>query len=68
MAGGLLIRELRREDAPAVAAVNLEINPHQLETPERVWFWASRGLEREQWRQWVAEVDGEIVGTAWANF
>ncbi len=68
MAGGLLIRELRREDAPAVAAVNLEINPHQLETPERVWFWASRGLEREQWQQWVAKVDGEIVGTAWANF
>jgi mycothiol synthase len=63
-----VIRDLRREDAPAVAALNLEINPNQLETAERVWFWASRGLEREQWRQWVAEVDGRIVGSAWANF
>jgi mycothiol synthase len=68
MAGGLLIRELRREDARAVAALHLEVNPHQLETPERVWYWASRGLEREQWSQWVAELDGEIVGSAWANF
>ncbi len=68
MAGGLLIRDLRREDAPAVAALHLAVNPDQLETPERVWYWASRGLEREQWRQWVAEADGEIVGSAWANF
>jgi mycothiol synthase len=63
-----MIRELHREDAPAVAALHLEINPHYFETPERVWFWASRGLEREQWQQWVAEVDGRIVGSAWANF
>ena len=68
MAGGLLIRELRREDAEAVAALHLAVNPHQLETAERVWFWASRGLEREQWGQWVAEEDGEIVGSAWAAF
>ena len=68
MAGDAVIRELRREDAPAVAALHLEVNPHQLETAERVWFWASRGLEREQWRQWVAKVDGRIVGSAWANF
>src|SRR5205823_5808676 len=26
------------------------------------------GLEREQWRQWVAEADEEIVGSAWAGF
>lgn len=68
MAGGVLIRELRREDAPAVAALHLAVHPDQLETPERVWYWASRGLEREQWRQWVAEAEGEIVGSAWANF
>ena len=68
MAGDAVIRGLRREDAPAVAALHLAVNPHQLETPERVWFWASRGLEREQWRQWVAEADGQIVGSAWANF
>jgi GNAT superfamily N-acetyltransferase len=68
VAGGAVIRELRREDAPAVAALHLAVNPHQLETPERVWHWASRGLEREHWRQWVAEGDGEIVGSAWAAF
>jgi len=68
MAGSAVIRELREEDTPAVAALHLAVNPHQLETPERVWFWASRGLEREQWRQWVAEAGGQIVGSAWANF
>jgi len=68
VAGGLLIRELRREDAEAVAALHLAVLPDQLETAERVWFWASRGLEREQWGQWVAEEDGEIVGSAWAAF
>ena len=68
MAGGAVIRELRRHDAAAVASLHLAVNPHQLETPERVWFWASRGIEREQWRQWVAEEDGEIVGSAWAGF
>lgn len=68
MAGSVVIRELRREDSPAVAALHLAVNPHQLETPERVWFWASRGIEREQWRHWVAENGGEIVGSAWAAF
>ena len=68
MAGDIVIRDLRREDAPAVAALHLAVNPDQLETPERVWYWNSRGLEREQWHQWVAEASGEIVGSAWANF
>jgi GNAT superfamily N-acetyltransferase len=68
VAGGAVIRELRRDDAPAVAALHLAVNPHQLETPERVWHWASRGIEREQWQQWVAEENGEIVGSAWAGF
>jgi GNAT superfamily N-acetyltransferase len=68
MGRGAVIRELRREDCSAVAALHLAVNPHQLETPERVWYWASRGLEREQWRQWVAEEEGEIVGSAWAGF
>jgi mycothiol synthase len=62
-----VIRELRREDAPAVAALHLAVNPHQLETPERVWFWATRGIEREQWQQWIAEEGDEIVGSAWAG-
>jgi GNAT superfamily N-acetyltransferase len=68
VAGDAVIRELRREDCPAVAALHLRVNPHQLETPERIWFWATRGMEREQWRHWVAETNGEIVGSAWAAF
>jgi len=68
VAGDAVIRELRREDCPAVAALHLTVNPHQLETPERVWFWANRGIEREQWQHWVAETNGEIVGSAWAAF
>ena len=68
MAGNAVIRELRREDCSAVADLHLRVNPHQLETSERVWFWATRGIEREQWRHWVAETNGEIVGSAWAAF
>jgi len=63
-----VIRELRREDAPAVARLELAINPHQVLTPELVWHKATRPIEREQRRSWVAEVDGGIAGFAWANF
>ena len=63
-----MIRELRREDAPAVARLELANNPHQVLTPELVWHKATRPIEREQRRSWVAEVDGGIVGFAWANF
>jgi GNAT superfamily N-acetyltransferase len=68
MAGDALIRELRREDAAAVARLRLILNPHQIETPETVWHRASRAIERERRRDWVAEVDGEVVGHAQAGF
>jgi GNAT superfamily N-acetyltransferase len=68
MGRGAVIRELRREDAPAVARLELAINPHQVLTPEVVWHTATRPIEREQRRSWVAEVDGELTGFAWANF
>jgi GNAT superfamily N-acetyltransferase len=63
-----VIRELRREDAPAVARLGLEIVPHQVLTPELVWQRVSRTIEREQPRAWVAEADGEVVGYAQAGF
>lgn len=63
-----MIRELRREDARAVAALELAINPHQVLTPEVAWHLATRPIEREQRRSWVAEESGEVVGFAWANF
>jgi GNAT superfamily N-acetyltransferase len=68
MGSGAVIRELRREDAPAVARLELAINPHQVLTPEVVWHTATRPIEREQRRSWVAEVEGQVAGFAWANF
>jgi GNAT superfamily N-acetyltransferase len=64
----VLIRELRREDAPAVARLELAINPHQVATPEVVWHQATRAIDREQRRSWVAALDGVVAGFAWANF
>lgn len=63
-----MIRELRREDAAAVARLELSIVPDQVLTPELVWQRASRTIEREQLRTWVAELDGEVVGYAHASF
>ena len=68
MGRGGVIRELRLADTPAVARLELAINPHQVLTPEVVWHLATRPIEREQRRSWVAELDGELVGFAWANF
>jgi GNAT superfamily N-acetyltransferase len=68
VAGGALIRELRQEDAEAVARLEVEVNPHQVVTPELVWHRASRGIEREQRREWVAEAGSEILGCAFAGF
>lgn len=63
-----MIRELREEDAAAVAALRVAVNPHQVETAATVRHWGSRGIEREQWWDWVAELDGQIVASAFANF
>ena len=60
--------QLRLEDTPAVARLELTINPHQVLTPEVVWHPAIRPIEREQRCSWVTELDGELVGFAWANF
>jgi GNAT superfamily N-acetyltransferase len=68
MGGGVLIRELREDDAAAVARLELAIAPHYVITPELVWRRASRTIEREQLRTWVAEEDGEVVACAHASF
>jgi GNAT superfamily N-acetyltransferase len=68
MAGRAVIRDLREEDAAAAARLQIEVNPHRVVTPELVWHRASRGIEREQRREWVAEVGGEIRGCAFAGF
>ena len=67
VAGDFVIRELGREDAPAVARLELELVPDQVLTPELVWQRASRRIEREQLRTWVAELDGEMVAFAHAS-
>lgn len=68
MAGGAVIRELRQEDAAAVARLELALVPDQVLTPELVWQRASRTIERERLRTWVAALDGEIAGYAHASF
>jgi len=68
VAGDPVIQELREEDAAAVARLELAVNPHQVATAASVWQRASRRIEREQRREWVAELDGEIVGSAYAGF
>jgi GNAT superfamily N-acetyltransferase len=68
MAGGRVIRELREGDAAAVARLQLAVNPYQIVTPEAIWYRASRGIERELRREWVAEVGDRIVGSAQAGF
>lgn len=68
MAGGAVIRELREEDAAAVARLLIAVNPHQLATRRGVWYRATRAIERERRCDWLADVDGEIVGHAHAEF
>jgi GNAT superfamily N-acetyltransferase len=68
MAGGAVIRELREEDAAAAARLQVQINPHRVVTSELVLHRASRGIAREQRREWVAEVGDEIAGCAFAGF
>ena len=68
MAGGAVIRELREEDAAGVARLELALTPDQVLTPELVWQRASRTIEREQVRTWVAELDGEVIAFAHASF
>lgn len=68
MAGDFVIRGLRREDAPAVARLDLELVPDQVLTPELVWQRASRTIEREHLRVWVAELDGAVVAYAHSSF
>ena len=68
MAGDVLIRGLQENDAGAVARVRIAVNPHQIETAETVWYCATRTIERERRREWVAEIGGEVIGHASAGF
>jgi GNAT superfamily N-acetyltransferase len=63
-----VIRELRREDAVAVARLAVVLNPHVVVTPEVVWARATRGIERERLRSWVVEDGDEVAATATAGF
>lgn len=63
-----MIRELREADAAAVARLQIAVNPHQVVTPRAIRHLATRKNERKRQRDWVAEVDGEIVGYAQAEW
>ena len=62
-----VIRELRREDAEPVARLAVVVNPHRIETADLTWQRASTAPQRTHRRDWVAELDGEIVGHAYAG-
>ena len=52
-----MIRELRREDAEAVAQLALTANPHRIETAELIWQRASTAPQEAHRRDWVAGGD-----------
>src|SRR4026207_1826344 len=53
-----VLRELRQEDADAAARLSLAINPHRVETGERVWQRATTPRTRD----WVVDEDGPLAG------
>jgi GNAT superfamily N-acetyltransferase len=57
-----VLRELRQEDADAAARLSLAINPHRVETGERVWQRATTPRQRD----WVVDEDGTLAGYAYA--
>jgi mycothiol synthase len=63
----LSIRALRESDAAAVARLRIAVNPHYVVTPALIWYRATRGIEGERRRDWVAELGDEIVGCAQAG-
>jgi GNAT superfamily N-acetyltransferase len=63
-----VIRELRREDVPAVVRLALELNPHQVLTERGLLHELEFPLQRERRRDWVAVEGGEVVGHAEAGF
>jgi GNAT superfamily N-acetyltransferase len=63
-----VIRGLREADAAAVARLEIAVNPHQVVTPRAIRHRATRVNDRKRRRDWVAEIDGEIVGCAQAEW
>jgi GNAT superfamily N-acetyltransferase len=63
-----VIRELLEADAAAVARLEIAVNPYQVVTPRAICHRATRQSVRRRRRDWVAEIDGEIVGCAHAEW
>jgi GNAT superfamily N-acetyltransferase len=59
-----VIREFRRQDADAVAALLNEAEPPEAVTGPGIVHWQEQQPERAHVASWVAEEDGEIVGWA----
>ena len=57
-----MIRELERDDAPAVVRLELDLNPHQVLTGRGLVHELEQPPLGERRRDWVAVEDGEVVG------
>jgi GNAT superfamily N-acetyltransferase len=63
-----VIRELERDDAPAVVRLELDLNPHQVLTERGLLHELEQPPLGERRRDWVAVEDGEVVGHCEAAF
>jgi GNAT superfamily N-acetyltransferase len=63
-----VIRELERDDVPAVVRLELDLNPHQVLTERGLVHELEQPPLGERRRDWVAVEDGEVVGHCQAAF
>ncbi|WP_175411228.1 GNAT family N-acetyltransferase [Streptomyces sp. TRM64462] len=60
----VIVRDVRPEDAPAVAAVRQASVPYLVSTAESLLYGLENANPAQRYRLLVAELDGEVIGTA----
>lgn len=67
VATSITLRAAREADIPAMSAIRLAVTENRLTDPSRVTLQMYRDYLEEQGRGWVCELDGVIVGFAYAD-